>query len=117
MKTSFFRLILLIGLTATFVDCDKKTPDEEEKDKPLVFISLQAGRNMIFTGDTTRIWSTASGYKITYNWFVEKGDLLGSGSVVTYVATPCTVGDNIVVCTVRDGNGQEITKKVVITVF
>jgi hypothetical protein len=117
MKLPFFKLILMSVLMIALVSCDKKTPDDEDKDKPLVFTSVQAGRSMILAGDTTRISATASGYKLTYNWSVEKGDLLGSGPEITYVATPCTVGENAVNCTVKDGNGEEMTKQVVITVF
>jgi len=115
MKNPLFKLILLIGMSVSLINCEKKP--EEGKDTPLVFSDIQARRQMILAGDTTRIWATASGYQITYHWSVEKGDLLGSGSEVTYLATPCTVGDNTVVCKVMDGNGQEMTRQVVITVF
>jgi hypothetical protein len=107
--------LLLIPLCCLF--CEREDPDGGDKDAPLVFTSLQVGRDTIFTEDTTLIRATASGYKITYHWEVEKGDLLGSGPQITFLATPCTVGKNTVFCTVRDGNSKEITKQVEIIVF
>lgn len=110
---------LVVGIIFSFLimSCEREKPNPEGKDQPLIFSSIQANRDTIFTEDTTRIWSVATGYQISYHWFVEKGDLLGSGDEVTFVATPCTVGKNTIFCTIKDGNDHEITKQVVVTVF
>jgi hypothetical protein len=117
MKIKYLlRLLFLVLLTATLFMC-KKDPDDDGHDIPLVYTSLTVARDTIFAGDTTALTAVASGYQLTYEWYVAKGDLLGSGNQVTFLATPCTVGTNTVVCTVRDGNGKETEKEVTITVF
>ena len=109
-------MVLLFGLIVV-LSCEKEDiPDGNDKE-PLVFTSLRAARSPIFTEDTTRITATASGYNLSYHWFVEKGDLLGTGSEITFVATPCTIGDNDIICTVKDGNNIEEIKHVTVTVL
>lgn len=109
-------LILFFLMSVVLIGCDREDP-EDHSDIQLVFSSLCCGRDTIFTEDTTNIRAQASGYDLSYFWFVEKGDLLGSDSTVTYVATPCTIGENEITCTISDGNGEEITKSVIVTVF
>jgi len=108
---SLFSLMFVLNLFSC------KDPGEEPENIPLVFSSIEAGRDTIFTEDTTRLRATATGNKLSYHWYVEKGDLLGSGAEIIFLATPCTVGNNTVFCTVQDGYQKEITKQVVITVF
>ncbi len=115
MKSKLFLLSLLVPLL--FFACKKEEPPENHGNDPLEFISLVAGRNVIFTEDTTRITAVASGFELSYFWSVDKGDLLGSGEEITFVATPCTVGDNQIFCTVKSSNGREETKHVVVTVL
>ena len=110
----FKRLTVLLPVLVLFFACK---PDHNGNDDPLVYTSIHAARDTIFTEDTTRVWVEATGYELKFLWYVEKGDLLGSGAEVTYVATPCTIGVNEIFCTVRDGNGQEETKSVEVTVF
>jgi hypothetical protein len=117
MKKLPYKLTLMVVLAVALAFCDREDPPNGDEDVPIAFVSLEAGRDTIFTEDTTLIRATASGYRLTYNWFVEKGDLLGSGATITFLATPCTVGTNIVYCTVRDGYGKEKTREVSITVF
>lgn len=115
MKSVPFCLLLL---TFTFLySCKKEDPPDDHSDDPVEFISLTAGRNLIFTEDTTMIKAVATGYELSYHWSVEKGDLLGSGPQITYVATPCTLGDNQIFCTVKSSNGKEETRHVVVTVL
>jgi len=114
MRIGVYKTILLSGILINLWACDDKPPVEEQ---PLVFSTLKASRYSILAGDTTRIQATASGYAITYHWQVEKGDLLGSGTEVIYVATPCTIGENPISCTVIDGYNRQESKQVVITVF
>lgn len=116
MTTRVFFVLLwtLICLPACKKD---RIPDEEDPEIPLVFQSLTAGRSVIFTEDTTALKAQATGYMLQYHWYVDKGDLLGSGNKITFVATPCTVGDNIVSCTVKDGYGNEEEKYVTVTVL
>lgn len=114
MKKQYF--FLLLGLLC-LLSCRKEPDPDDHSSIPLVFTSLSCGRDTIFTEDTTSLEAKASGYELIYNWSVEKGDLLGSGNTITFVATPCTIGDNSIYCTITDGNGNEETKFVVITVL
>lgn len=115
MNRPFF--MLLLGFAMYLCGCNKDKLPDDQGDQLLVYHSLQAERDTIFTEDTTAIRALATGYNLEYHWFVEKGDLLGSGSEITFLATPCTVGENEIHCTIWDGNGQHIDKYVTITVF
>ena len=97
--------------------CTKEEPIDNHDNDPIEFISISSGRAVIFIEDTTRVTVKATGYELSYHWSVDKGDILGSGEEVTYVATPCTVGDNEIYCTVKSSNGKEETKHVVVTVL
>ncbi len=111
------RYAWVICAIALLTQCDKSDPGGEGKDDPLVFTGLTAARDTIFTEDTTRLSAAASGYNITYSWWVEKGDLIGSGPEIIFVATPCTVGNNPITCTVTDGNQQSKSLVVTVTVL
>jgi len=115
MKPKYILLCLLLFML--FSRCGKEEPPDQHENDPVEFISLITGRDVIFTEDTTRISATATGYELSYLWSVEKGDLLGSGPEITFVATPCTVGGNEIFCTVKSSNGKEKTKSVVVTVL
>lgn len=115
MKT---RLIFfgVLGLLLVF-GCEPEEPPDNHENDPIEFVSLTSGRDIIFIEDTTLLKASAKGYELSYYWSVEKGDILGSGNEVTYVATPCTVGGNEIYCTVKSSNGKEETKHVVVTVL
>ncbi|MFC2121596.1 hypothetical protein ACFLTI_08380 [Bacteroidota bacterium] len=108
--------LILIFICFLIINCKKENTDPDNN-IPLVFSSLTAARDTIFIEDTTKITAFASGFNLTYNWYVLKGDLLGTGSQITYVATPCTIGDNDIICTVSDGNDNEEIKHVNVTVL
>lgn len=109
--------ILLSGVMGFSCSCDRTDDPGEFHDIPLLFTSLECGRDTIFTEDTTAIRAVATGHELEYHWYVEKGDLLGSGSEITFLATPCTVGTNLIYCKIYDGNGQYIEKHVAVTVL
>jgi len=113
------RIFLTISILSIILlsSCKKEEPPDNHDNDPVEFVSLTSGRDVIFIEDTTRLTATATGYQLSYIWSVEKGDILGSGREVTYVATPCTVGDNEITCTVKSSNGKEQTKSVVVTVL
>jgi hypothetical protein len=117
MKTALVQCLVLLFFPVLVLSCKPEVIDPDGKDLPLVFSSLTAGRDTIFTEDTTRLQALATGYQLTFIWSVEKGDLIGSGEQIIFVATPCTVGNNLISCTVKDGNEQTVTKQVMVTVF
>lgn len=119
LKRTTYLLPFLAGmhliLLLLFSSCEKNN-DPGDPSQPLIFSSLDAKRDTISPGDTTRITAVASGYKITYNWSASAGDILNSGAEVIYAALPCQTGKNRVTCTVKDGNEQSETKEIYIVV-
>ena len=107
MKIKLF--ILSAFCLCAMASCDKEQPPDDHSNDPVEFSSLEAGRNLIMIEDTTRVTATASGYELSYHWSVDKGDILGSGKEISYVATPCTIGINQIFCTVKSSNGKEET--------
>jgi hypothetical protein len=102
-------LLLLLG------SCENNN-DPGDPSQPLIFSSLNAERDTILPGETTKITAVASGYRITYNWSASAGDILNSGAEVIYAASPCQAGKNRITCTVKDGNEQSETKEIFIVV-
>ena len=112
------RVVVLVFLVMGLLySCKPEVLPDDHSDDPLIFTKLISNRDTIFTEDTTQIKAYAVGYQLSYHWAVDKGDLLGAGAIITFVATPCTIGDNKVYCTVKDGNGNEETKYVLVTVL
>jgi hypothetical protein len=117
MRKTTLRWILLIPALAILNCCQPEEPDPEGQDVPLIFKEVTASRTQIFTEDTTSLHAHATGYKLTFHWSVEKGDLIGTGQDIIFVATPCTVGNNTISCTVMDGNQKSETRQVTVTVY
>ncbi|NBC83995.1 MAG: hypothetical protein GVY19_11545 [Bacteroidetes bacterium] len=104
---------LLLGL---FLSCENNDDESGNPSEQLVYESLTIDRDTLSPGETTTITASATGYNIEYHWSATAGDLLGGGSVVTYAASPCHVGENTISCTVKDGNDKSETKSVKIVV-
>ena len=115
MKIRIINIVVLCLLALAC--CEKEEPPDDHTNDPLEFSSLEAGRDVIMIEDTTRVTAKANGFELSYHWSVDKGDILGSGKEITYVATPCTIGDNKIFCTVKSSNGKEETKYVTVTVL
>jgi hypothetical protein len=115
MKNTLAILGVLISL-AVLTACHEDGGDEGNPDQPLVFQSLIAANDTIFSGETTQITATASGYKLVYHWSASSGDILNSGAQVIYASPPCISGKFQVTCQVKDGNGQSETKSISIVV-
>jgi hypothetical protein len=91
---------------------------EEEVEAPddLVFHSLVAEKDTIAPGESTTVKASATGSSLEFFWDATLGDIIGSGSQITYVASPCAVGTNEISCKVTNGNQWE-TKSIEITVY
>jgi hypothetical protein len=108
MKVSILIIILFsIGL----VNCKSDTP-ENNHTVPLVFSSLTSEKDTIVAGETTLITAEASGYLLSFYWSTTAGNILGNGSFITYTASPCQAGNNIITCKIKDGNNQSLTKEI-----
>lgn len=121
MKKYLFIYLLLIGIAVA--SCKKEEPEPEQITNPtpaptpvFAFSSLSAENTTIPIGGTAKITASASGENLTYSWSASQGDILGSGSQITYGASNCCAGENEITCTVKDGNNNSDTKKITITV-
>ncbi|MFH1321287.1 MAG: hypothetical protein ABII90_11640 [Bacteroidota bacterium] len=110
----FITLSIFLFLLAS---CAKdENGGSEDPDQPLFFASLEAEKDTIESGGSTKISAVASGYKLTFYWSASAGDILGSGSEVLYTASPCHIGKNTITCIVRDGKNVSQSKEIFIVV-
>lgn len=111
-------VIVVIGLLSTMgFSCDKPeddTPPDEQIE--LIFTSLTAAKDTIYSYETVVFTAEASGKDITYSWTVSIGSFLGSGNKVTYTPSACTSGDITVSCVVKDAYGKTKAKTKTIVV-
>jgi len=110
------RLLLIPVLMLLLAGCGKEDPGEGDPDQPLVFKSLTAEKGTITIAEKTKVTATATGYQLTYTWQATMGDCLGSGNIIEYIPSPCTLGDIKITCTVKYGNGKTESKDVTIKV-
>jgi hypothetical protein len=116
MKTKIKILFFFAGLMACIIACEKDENNGNGSDEKLVFDSLQAEKDTITPGETTKITATARGYKLEYHWSASAGDILGRGHEVIYTSSPCHAGTNEISCRVKDGHGESQTKTIQIVV-
>jgi hypothetical protein len=110
-------LTLSIFLLLLMSSCTKKeNGGSEDPGQPLFFQSLEAERDTIESGESTKLVAVASGYLLNYYWSATAGDILGSGNEVVYTASPCNIGKNTITCTVRDGHNASDSKEIFIVV-
>lgn len=113
MKT--LKLVFAFALMLAAVAGCKK---EEQKtvSTPLSYSSLNAETSTIAIGATTKVTASATGEGLSYTWSASAGDIIGSGSQITYGAPTCCGGQNQITCVVKDAAGNSQTKSVTITV-
>lgn len=80
------------------------------------YTSLSAEQSTIAIGATTKVTATATGNGLSYIWSASNGDLIGSGSQITYGASGCCGGTNTVTCTIKDSGNHQESKSVSIVV-
>jgi hypothetical protein len=110
-KTIFCLFVLILLLPACGGD------DPEEPFKPLEFVSLTAEKSTIKVAEITKIKASATGSNLIYTWSATLGDILGSGSEVTYTASICQIGKNKITCTVSNEKNQSLSKTIEIEVI
>lgn len=96
--------------------CGKDEPGEGDPDQPLVFTSLTTEKSTLTIAEKTKVTATAMGYQLSYTWQATMGDCLGSGNIIEYIPSPCTLGNIKITCTVKDGNGKSLSKDVTVKV-
>ena len=109
-------LILAVFITLSITSCSK-TDNLIIKDSILTsFESLTAEKDTLKRGQSTQITARAEGYKIMFKWYATEGELLGSGSQITFVASPCCTGNSIITCEAIAANRSE-SKSITIIVI
>ena len=116
MKVVKLILISFFLLSAIFLGCEKEK-DKPENCDPINFISLTAVNDTIESGGETGITAVAEGEGLVYEWTKTLGVINGSGSAVTYVATPCAMGEVGITCKVIDICGNSESRTVTIHVI
>lgn len=122
--------IITIGLIVT--SCNKEVPEPEPNtstqngsstntsnttgSSTISYTDLSAEQSTIAIGSTTTVTATATGDGLTYNWSTNNGDIIGSGSQITYGASGCCGGSNTVTCTVIDSGNHQESKSITIVV-
>lgn len=100
-----------------FLLAESCSKEETEVPNDLVFESLIAEKDTIAPDETVKIKAHATGSRLEYFWSATPfGDILNSGSEVTYAASPCAVGTNKVTCKVTNGTQSE-SKTIEIVVY
>jgi hypothetical protein len=107
------KYLLVILLIILVFSCEQDDPCSGEL---LIFQSLTVADDTIEAGAYVDVVAVAEGCRLSYHWSVTAGSILGSGPEVIFAASPCSVGDNIITCTVKDGNDQSETKTVGVVV-
>lgn len=109
-------LLLPVTILLVFflVNCSKEEADFPETE--MIFNSLVAEKDTIAPGESTIVKASATGSSLEFFWEATLGDIIGSGSEITYVASPCAVGTNEITCKVTNGNQSE-TKSIEIVVY
>jgi hypothetical protein len=114
-RTAFF---LLAVLTLLAFSCSEDEPSGCEGQDPVNFISLIAEQETIEAGGSTKITATAEGFGLEYEWTASQGFILPgeAANIVTYTASPCSIGEITITCKVTDACGNSDTKRKTIIV-
>lgn len=124
---------LILGIVAFGMivsSCNKEVPEPEPNTSTqngsntsnttgistISYTDLSAEQSTIAIGATTTVTATATGDGLTYNWSTNNGDIMGSGSQITYGASGCCGGTNTVTCTVVDSGNHQESKSITIVV-
>jgi len=111
------QLIILLLLVFAVASCNKDdNGGSGDPDQPFIFSSLSAEIDTIESGQSTKVFAVATGYRLNFYWSASAGDILGSGNEVVYTASPCNAGKNKITCTVHDGNNASRSKEIFIVV-
>lgn len=111
--------IFLIAVLAVAISSCKKNETPQDTSTPFAYSSLKADNSTIAIGATTKVTATATGSNLSYTWSLDQGslgDIIGSGSQITYGASPCCTGSNKIICTVKDGASNQSSKTITIVV-
>jgi hypothetical protein len=100
------KIVLCTLCVFIILGCNKnETDNEPEQDSYITsFESLKAEQDTLKRGESTKIKAVATGKNIEYSWTASEGPILGQGSEVVYVTSPCCYGNITITCIARGGN-------------
>ena len=119
MNIKIFFLSIFAGILL-LVSC-KKGSNDSTTVQPTSFkfesLTSDAAEIVYSSNPSTKITAVATGDGLTYQWSGTAGDILGSGSKVTYTANAfCCGGNQTITCKVKDKYGNGDAKQVSINV-
>jgi len=119
----FYNIILVLTIIL-FIAAGCVQPLEPEggggNNAPPVINSFFSDKSAVAVGNTAVLTVEASdpnGDKLSYEWFVLLGDIIGDGPQVLYSAAYCCAGVNKITVTVKDSKGASIKKSLKISVY
>ena len=103
-----YSILLLSAFMILVLACSKKS-DSAGTGAPLVFNSLIASDTTMSLNGTITFTADASGEGLVYHWTASYGSIIGSGKTVKW--TVCHAARFVVVCEIKDANGNTATKQ------
>lgn len=107
-----FAVSVIILLVYSFSACDNDQPQPGGETDNLVFDLLKSSKDTLQNGEQALIQAIASGTDLVYYWGASSGDILGSGSSVYYVPSPCVSGEVSVNCKIEDAYSNSDQKTI-----
>jgi len=119
----FYKIILVLGIILFFAaGCVQPLEPEEGagNNAPPVINSFISNKSAVAVGQTASLNVEAfdpNGDKLSYEWYVLLGDIIGDGPKVLYSAAYCCAGVNKITVTVKDSKGASASKSLNINVY
>lgn len=114
-----FKISIFAFIVATIffaISCNDDEPLPGNGDEEFAFELLSTDKDTLSSGGQAQITAIAKGDGLVYHWSATAGDMLGTGSEVAYLATPCVSGNVEITCKVEDAYSNSESKKVKIYV-
>jgi len=111
LKMAFILAVLFFAIS-----CNDDEPLPGNGNEEFAFELLTTDKDTLSSGGQAKITAIAKGDGLVYNWSATAGDILGAGSEVAYLATPCVAGNIEITCKVEDAHSNSESKKVKIYV-
>ncbi|MCF8362792.1 MAG: hypothetical protein K9G70_09245 [Prolixibacteraceae bacterium] len=114
LKISTFVFILTTIFFA--ISCNDDEQLQGNGDEDFAFELLTTDKDTLSSGEQATITAIAKGNELVYSWSATAGDILGAGSEVAYMATPCVAGNIEITCKVEAAYSKSESKKIKIYV-
>ena len=99
-------VLLLVLFIGSFLACEKDDSSSEGVGA-VKLISLMANDTVLNAWQVTKVFATAEGQSLIYNWEADHGEINGSGAQIEYMAGTCCTGTNTITCTVSNSENSD----------